>query len=284
MIYTDSGCDIAKQDLQSWGVGYCDMSYMFNGSDRQYGNFDLPADEFYRRIKAGGTAKTAAVNQMTYETEFSKAMEAGRDVLYLCFSSGLSSSCNTARLAAEDLAEQYPDRKILIVDTLCASAGHGMLVYLAVQKRDAGWPLEEIAAYLEKTRLRVCSWFTVDDLKHLASGGRLSAAAATVGSLIGIKPVLHMDNDGHLIFRYIVRGRKAAIKALAEEVKKRSIDFAGGIWFVSNADCPEAAQKLEELIVAAGGPKAAYIADIGPVVGSHCGPGTLSVFFLGNER
>jgi len=284
VIYTDSCCDLAQQDMKDWGVECCDMTFTFNGSNQQYRNGDLTADEFYRRMRAGSTTKTAAVNQHAYETDFARTLETGRDVLYICFSSGLSSSVNAARLAAEDLAEQYPERRVVVIDSLCASAGEGLLVYLAVQKQKGGASLEEVAGYLERTKLKLCHWFIVDDMKYLVSGGRFAAAAATVGSLIGIKPVLHVDNEGHLIFRYFVRGRKMAIRALAEEYLRKASDSANGIWFVSGADCYEDAKRLEEIIRKNGGPACTCFADIGPVIGGHTGPGTLSIFFLGKER
>jgi DegV family protein with EDD domain len=284
VIMTDSACDMKPELLAEWGVPFRSLTYRFDGSDQEYTDSSIPAVEFYAKMKAGSVAKTSAVNSESFLQMFEEALKNGKDVLYLGFSSGLSTTFNSARIASLDLAERYPDRKITVVDTLAASAGFGLLVYLAVQKKNAGASMDEVAAYIEELKWKTCLWFTVDDLVYLKRGGRISPTAAFVGNVLGIKPVLHMDNEGHLINMFKVRGRKTAVTSLADQYGKLAEDPAGGTVFISHADCMNDVEELVSILKERYGASVQIITDVGPVIGAHSGPGTLALFFIGKEK
>ena len=199
ILFTDSGADIPPALLSEWGVGYQPLTFRFDHIDKEFSNDEMDIREFYRLMREGHIAKTSAVASAIFKDTFEAILAEGKDILYLAFSSGLSATCNNGRVAAEDAVAKFPDRKIVVVDSLAASAGQGLLLWLAVQKKREGASLEEVAQYLEDTKLHLCHWFTVDDLVYLKRGGRVSAAAALVGGMLQIKPVLHVDNEGHLI-------------------------------------------------------------------------------------
>ena len=211
-------------------------------------------------------------------------LQAGIDILYIGFSSGLSTTYQSGCIAAAELREKYPERTILTVDSLCASLGQGLLVHHAVQKKNAGASIEELAQYLEDNKLHLCHWFTVEDLMFLKRGGRVSAATALLGTALQIKPVMHVDNDGHLINVSKARGRKASISALVDRMEKTGIDIASQTVFISHGDCQADAEYAAELMRTRLGVKDILINYVGPVIGSHSGPGTLAIFFLGTER
>lgn len=284
VIYTDSGCDISPALLAQWGVKLCELRFLFEGEETSYTNRDMSEKDFYQRMRDGAAAKTSAVNVEEFKCAFEQELNKGNDVLYIAFSSGLSTTYNSARIAAEELQEQYPDRKILVIDSLAASAGHGLLVYLSLQEKKKGATIEEVAAFAEATKWKLCIWFTVDDLEYLKRGGRVSPTVAFVGGLLGIKPVLFMDNEGHLISRAKVRGRKAAIQALADKFTELAVDKQHNTIFISHGDCEEDAKALASIIEAQHGIRTEIITYVGPVIGSHSGPGTLAIFFVGEER
>lgn len=284
IVFTDSCCDITPDMLREWGVAYASMTFTFDGESREYTDVDITNDEFYNRMRQGASAKTAAINADTFARAFEPILQAGKDILYVAFSSGLSGTINYARMAAQELGEQYPERKIVIVDTLAASAGHGMMVYLAAEKKKAGAALEENAAYIESLVPQHCIWFTVDDLEYLKRGGRISPLAALAGGLLGIKPILQMDDEGHLIKVSTVRGRKKAIETLVEKYAELSYEEKDTPVFLCHAQCEDDAQQLAALLKQRHGVSVAHIAEIGPVIGSHSGPGTLAIFFIGKHR
>ncbi len=284
VIYTDSSCDLPESMLAELGVKAQSLSFRFDGSEREYFSGDMTPKAFYDEMRNAKVAKTAAVNPDTFKNAFEKEVAAGNDLLYLGFSSGLSTTYNSGRLACEELAEAYPDRRILSVDTLCASAGQGLLVYLAVQKKNEGATIEEVAAYIESIKLNLCHWFTVDDLVYLKRGGRVSPAVALVGGMLNIKPVMHVDNDGHLIKVGTVRGRKNSLKALADKYDALALDHENSVIFISHGDCYEEAEELAGMLKAKGAPDVRLITYVGPVIGAHSGPGTMALFFLGKER
>ena len=284
IIYTDSACDIAPEILEEWGVKFIPLTFMFQEEDKQYSNYDLSAKDFYGRMREGKVAKTSAINIATFKEEFGKILADGCDLLYIAFSSGLSTTYNSAHLAVEELKEEYPDRKIITVDTLSASAGMGLLVYLTVQKKNEGASIEQAAQFAYNNRLNLCHWFTVDDLVYLKRGGRVSPTVAFVGGLLGIKPIMHMDNDGKLINMFKARGRKAAIQAIADKYGELSITPNKGTVFISHGDCIDDAKALADIVKKTYGVEVKIFADIGPVIGAHSGPGTLALFFLGKER
>ena len=229
-------------------------------------------------------AKTAAVNPEILTAAMEAILKEGKDVLYLGFSSGLSTTFNCGRIAAAALSEKYPEAKVLAVDTLAASAGQGLLVYLAVQKRDAGATVEEVADYITENRLHMCHWFTVDDLVYLKRGGRVSPTAAFVGGMLGIKPVMHVDNAGKLIPITKVRGRKVSLNAIVEKYGESAIDPTAGPVFICHGDCMEDVNYLVGQLQAKYGVAVDLVTDIGPVIGAHSGPGTIALFYLGKER
>ena len=285
IIITDSSCDIEPELLAQWEVPYVSLTYKFDEDAAGHGNYELPFDQFYDRMRKGGVARTAAANVETFKQAFEPWLKAGKDLLYIGFSSGLSSTVNSGALAAKELMEAYPERKILVEDTFAASAGFGLLVYLTVQEKRKGADLEQAAKFVEDTRLHLCHWFTVDDLVYLKRGGRVSAAAAFVGGVLNIKPVLHMDDPGHLINMFKVRGRRASIKALADKYGELALHPGPeDTVFISHGDCIDDARLLEKLLAERYGAKVRLITYVGPVIGSHSGPGTLALFFLGRER
>ena len=284
VIYSDSACDISKEILAEWGVSYRCLTFRFTDNEKEYSNEDMGAKEFYDRMRAGGVAKTAAVNSEAFCEEFEKILAAGNDILYIGFSSGLSTTYNSARLAALSLREKYPERKIIVIDTLAASAGEGLIVYLACKEKEKGATIEETAAFVESLIPRMGIWFTVDDLVYLKRGGRVSPTAAFVGNLLGIKPVLYMDDAGHLIPVTKVRGRRTAITALADKYTEMAADKEGGTVFISHGDCLSDAELLASMLKERHGVNTEIITFVGPVIGAHSGPGTLALFFVGSKR
>lgn len=281
-LLTDSCCDISDALLAEWQVRALQLDVLVDDEESQKNNeVDLTA--FYQKLRDGKMARTSAINIATFRDAFEKELKAGRDVLYVAFSSGLSTTYQSGEIAASELREEYPDRKILTVDTLAASMGQGLLVYLAAQKRNAGASIEEVYQYVLDNRLSLSHWFTVDDLFFLKRGGRVSGAVALVGTMLGIKPVLHVDNEGHLISMSKVRGRSAAIKALADKFSETVLPD-NEIVFISHGDCLEEARQLETILKENCGVKEVLIGDIGPVIGAHSGPGTIAVFFLASQR
>ena len=284
VIFTDSCCDIAPDVLAQWGVPYANMTFSFDGEDREYISADISNKEFYDRMRQGAHPRTAAINGDAFIRAFTPILEDGKDILYVAFSSGLSTTVNSAHMAAQDLKEMYPDRKIVIVDTLAASGGGGLMVYMAVAKKNEGATLEENAAYLESLIPQHCIWFTVDDLEYLKRGGRVSPLVAFAGGILGIKPVLQMDSEGHLVKMSTARGRKKAIEALADKYAELSYEEKNTPIFISHGDCLEDAQLLADMLEQRHGCKVTLITEIGPVIGSHSGPGTIALFFVGKHR
>lgn len=283
VIFTDSACDLPESMLQKLGVRYSALNFMFDNKEPLYSNYDLTAKDFYNKMRAGHVAKTSAANAAVFHDLFEDVLKAGNDVLYLGFSSGLSTTYNSGCMAARELEEEYPDRKVICVDTLAASAGQGLLVKLAVDKKNEGASLEETAAYIESIRNNMCHWFTVDDLVYLKRGGRVSATAAFVGGVLGIRPVMHVDNEGHLINIAKVRGRKASLKAIADKYELLAINKKGTV-FISHGDCMDDAVAMKDMLTDRFGASVELITDVGPVIGAHAGPGVLAVFFLGSEK
>jgi DegV family protein with EDD domain len=283
IIFADSCCDISPELLAEWGVPYSNMTFTFEGDDKSYIDTDISNKEFYDRMRQGAIAKTAAINTDAFIRAFTPILQEGKDILYVAFSSGLSTTVNCAHMAADDLKEQFPDRKIVIVDTLAASAGGGLMTYMAVEKKKAGASLDENAAYLESLVPQHCIWFIVDDLEYLKRGGRVSPLVAFAGGLLGIKPVLQMDSEGHLIKVSTARGRKKAIEALAAKYAELSCEEKNTPIFISHGDCEEDAKILVDLLEKQGG-KTTLLTKIGPVIGSHSGPGAIALFFIGKHR
>ena len=284
VIFTDSGCDIKPAMLKEWGVGYENLTFKFDGDDKIYTGEDMEITEFYQKMRDGGVAKTAAVNPEAFIMAFRKILSEGNDILHLGFSSGLSTTYNAARIASLQMAEEFPDRKVVIVDTLAASAGQGLLVYLAVKKLEEGATLEENAEYIKTMVPKLCHWFTVDDLVYLKRGGRISAISAFAGTMLGIKPVLHVDDEGHLVNVAKVRGRRTAVTALADKYGELADDKENGTVFISHADCMADVKLLESILKERYGASLDVVTDVGSVIGAHSGPGTLALFFVGKNK
>lgn len=283
-IVTDSACDMGADILNEWEVPFPKLTLKFTGDETEYRDTELDLKTFYDRMRAGESAKTSAVNPEAFKPVFEEVLSAGQDVLYLGFSSGLSTTVNSGRIAAMELARKYPQRQIITIDTLCASAGVGLLIYLTLKRQAEGATLEQAAEYAEKTKGKLCHWFTVDSLEYLKRGGRISPSVAFVGSLLGIKPVLFVDDGGHLVNVSKVRGRQASVKMLAEKLKEAAVGGDDGEIFICHGDCSEDAQLLSVLVREAVGREITKTVYTGAVIGSHSGPGTLAIFFVGRER
>ena len=284
VIITDSSCDLPKEKVASWGIECIEMKYRFDLEDFDRGNYELTAKEFYDMIRSGKSSKTFAINSEEFKDVFIPFVDKGKDVIYLSFSSGLSSTYNFSVAACEELSEQFPERKIISVDTLCESAGLGLLAYLVKEKADAGATIEEIAEYVKETGPKVAHWVTVDDLMHLKRGGRISSTVAIAGTVLGIKPIIHVDDEGKLVNVDKVRGRKASFEYLAKKVAETSIDPKNTPVFLSHGDCYDDAMQVVKLLEEKYGIKVESVSEIGPVIGSHSGPGTIAVFFLSEDR
>lgn len=282
-IITDSCADLPAELVQELGLIVVPLGVEFRGDFYQEG-VGLDIKELYAALRSGEDAKTAAANPEAWRSFMEPCLQQGQDVLVLAFSSGLSTTYQSAVIAAEELSGQYPEREIRVVDTLCASLGQGLLVWYACRKQQEGLTLAQTAAWVEEKRLNLCHWFTVDDLMYLRRGGRISAATAVVGTMLKIKPVLHVDNEGHLINVGKARGRKASIDALAAKVAELGLPGENDTMFISHGDCIDDARYLEGLLREKYGVKQVVIHYVGCVIGSHSGPGTLALFFLGKHR
>ena len=286
VILTDSSADLGADMVQQLDVQVLPLS--FSMGQQIYHNYpdnrEIDPHAFYQLLRQGEVATTSAVNVAQYTDALEPLLQAGKDVLVLAFSSGLSTTYNSSRIAVEELSEKYPERKLYAVDTLCASLGQGLLVYLAAKQRSEGRSIEEVRDWAEENKLHMCHQFTVDDLHFLKRGGRISATTAVVGSMLQIKPVLHVDNEGHLINIAKARGRQASLKALVDKMEKTAIDPANQVVFISHGDCLEDAHTVEKMVKERFGVKEVYINYVGPVIGAHSGPGTLALFYVGSER
>ena len=286
VLLTDSSADLSQQLVEELGVEV--LPLCFTMGDKTYRNWpdnrEMDPEEFYRMLREGGMATTSAVNVGDYTEALTPFLEAGKDVLVLAFYSGLSATCNSARIAAQELSEQYPQRRVRVVDTLCASLGQGLLVWHAARLKQAGKSLDEVGDWAEENKLQLCHWFTVSDLHFLKRGGRISSATAVLGTMLSIKPVMHVDDEGHLIKVGTARGRGASLKALVGHMTATADDPGNQGVFISHGGCLEDARKVAEDVKARFGTKEVVINYVGPVIGAHSGPGTVALFFLGSKR
>lgn len=282
-IITDSACDLPGSMVAELGITVVPLYVNFR-NECLSDSVDDGIKTIYDGLRAGENASTSAVNPVRWSEAMEPALKAGRDVLVVAFSSGLSTTYQSAVIAGEELKETYPDRTICVVDGLAASLGQGLLIWYACRKRDEGLSVTELAAWVENNKQHLCHWFTVDDLMFLKRGGRVSAATALVGTMLSIKPILHVDDEGHLISVGKVRGRKAAIKALADKVGELGSGYDNSTVFISHGDCAEEAQSLADMLKEKYGIKEVVLGYVGAVIGSHSGPGTIALFFLGDHR
>ncbi len=286
VIMTDSSCDLTAQMADELGLAVLPLSLQM-GQD-VYRNWldgrDIGFEDFYTRIRAGETATTSAVSVGDFEAEMRKVLETGRDILCINFSSALSTTYQSASIAAGDLRGEFPEAKIFVVDSLCASLGQGLLLYLCVQEQRKGRSIGEVRAFAEATKGNICHWFTVDDLNHLKRGGRISAATALFGTMLSIKPVMHVDDGGHLTPVTKARGRKSSLLALVDKMAETAVAPSDSPVFISHGDCEGDALFVADEITRRFGNKDIRLNYVGPVIGNHSGPGTLALFFVGRKR
>lgn len=285
-IFTDATADCSPQWLQSLpSIGVIPMRVEIGGREYTYGpDGTITAEDFYTLQKAGNYANTSQISPIYYFRAFEPVLRSGSDILYLCFSSGMSGTFQSAQVCAEDLREKYPERTILCLDTLCASVGEGFLVCEAAQRQAEGYALEELADWVTQHRLEVCHWFTVDVFDHLRRGGRVSAGAAVLGTALQIKPLLHVNLDGELAVVEKPRGRKQAIKAQLAQMERGWMPEMGKTVVVGHGACLDGAQTLREAVRERFPEAEVFTADIGPIIGAHTGPGMLALIYWGSTR
>ena len=286
VIMTDSCCDMTAAMAEELSIHVLPLSLQM-GEDVYHNYLDgreIGFKDFYARIRSGQTATTSAVSVGAFEAEMRTHLQQGKDILCINFSSALSTTYQSATIAAADLQEEFPEAKIFVVDSLCASLGQGLLLYLCAQEQRKGRSAEEVRAFAEATKGSICHWFTVDDLNHLKRGGRISAATALFGTMLSIKPVMHVDDGGHLVPVSKARGRKASLTALVDQMEKTAVDPAAGPVFISHGDCEEDALFVADEITRRFGNRNISINFVGPVIGNHSGPGTIALFFVGSKR
>ena len=286
VILTDSCCDLSAEMAAELGVEILPLRLQMG--ERAYRNYldgrEIGFHEFYERVRSGELATTSAVNVGEFEEKMREILKTGKDILSISFSSALSTTYQSACIAAQDMKEEFPDANIYVVDSLSASLGQGLLLYLTVQKKREGLSAQELVQWVEDNKLHIDHWFTVDDLNHLKRGGRVSATAALFGTMLSIKPVLHVDNDGKLMTVAKARGRRAALKALVDKMEQTAIDPKDQTVFISHGDCLADAQLLAQMVRDRLHVSSVTIGDVGPVIGAHSGAGTLALFFVGTHR
>lgn len=283
VITADSTVDLPKEYLAENNNTILSLSYMLE--DKTYEDMHGPSpEEVYEKIRKGALPTTSQINPEQAREAFEKIIKEGKDILHIGFSSGLSGSYNSARIAAEELEEEYPDAKIIVVDSLCASMGEGLLLYKVNEMKKHGKSLEETGRWAEENKLHVCHNFTVDDLNHLHRGGRVSKATAVLGTMVNIKPVMHVDKEGHLVPVGKVRGRKKSLISLVDRMVEQIEGYDNDMVMISHGDCREEAEYVAQLVKEKTGISQIMINFVGPVIGTHSGPGTMALFFMGKER
>lgn len=283
IVTSDSTCDLPDSYTKEHEIEIIPLYY--NMDDVIYGDvINLEPSDFYNRMRNGELPTTMACNPDTTEKCFRKYLDKGLDILHIAFSSALSSSYNTCAVVGRELSEEYPDRTIIVIDSKCASLGEGLLVHKAVCNRSNGLSIQENAKWLEENKLHVCHQFTVDDLHHLHRGGRVSKATAVIGTMINVKPVLHVNNEGALVSLNNVRGRKKSLNTLVDNMEKSCTGYENDVIFISHGDCADDANYVAELVKKRFGIDNIIINYVCPTVGAHSGPGTLALFFMGETR
>lgn len=285
-LITDSTCDLPQKIVDELDIYVVNLSFIMDGKSYA-GTLDsreMPITDYYAKLRAGGSSSTAQINSEEFIREFEPILQGGRDILYIAFSSGLSGTCQSAMIARKELEEKYPQRRVVVFDSRCASMGQGLLVYQAGKQRQGGADLDALHGWLKAHVLKVAHWFTVDDLNFLKRGGRVSTATALVGTMLGIKPVLHVDDEGHLIPATKVRGRKQSLDQLVKKMEETAVNPASQTVMISHGDCREDADYVAAEIKRKLGTKDFLINFIGPVVGAHSGPGTVALFFMAGGR
>lgn len=286
VVVTDSSANLTDELINEYDIPVISLS--FHVGEQEFKSYEKgkPTDlkRFYDMMRNGDTITTSLVSPDDFRSFFAEFLERGQDVLYIGFSSGLSGTYQSATIAAQDLADQYPERRILTIDTLSACLGQGILVCNAAQQRREGKSIDEVYRWVTEHRMSACHWYTVDDLFFLKRGGRISGTAAVFGSLLQVKPVMHVDEQGKLTVVSKARGRKQALAALVSHLEESIIEPQKQIIGITHADCPEDAAYLRDLITSRLTVKDVVIHYLDPVLGAHAGPGTMALFFLGKTR
>ena len=283
VIITETTADLPASYIEENNLVIVPLYYQID--ETVYGEENhMELKEFFDAMRNGAAPTTSASNPDTLRKRYLEIINSGKDILHLAFSSGLSCSYNNASFVANDILEEYPDVKITVIDTLCASMGQGLIVNSAVQMKKQGKSIDEIAEWIEAKKLNLCHQFTVDDLIYLYRGGRLKKSSAILGTIINIKPVLHVDNEGHLISKAKVRGRKASISAIVQKYGELVKKIKEGPVFICHGDCIEDVKFMQKLLKEKYDVEVDEIVNTGPVIGAHSGPGTLALFFVGKER
>ena len=286
VIVTDTTTDLPRDYVEKHHLYMMSLPYTLEGTSYTWEK-PMPVKDFYDKMRAGSLPTTSQANPEEAALLYESILKDNDvDILHIAFSSGLSGSFNSCRIASADVCEKYPDHRIVVVDSLAATLGQGLLVYKAVQLKEAGKSLDEVAAWVEENQYHLVHNFTVDDLFHLHRGGRLSKTAAIVGTMINLKPVLHVDDEGHLVMLSKVRGRKKSLIGLVDCMEKQLGDWKdkNDIIFISHGDCLEDAQFVADLIKERFGYENFMIDYIGATIGAHSGPGTVALFYLGDHR
>lgn len=284
-IMTDSTIDMPETFIRAQEkLKVADLSFIMDGQSYTHDGTDAQTREIYERMRQGQTITTSQVNSQSWKDAFEPALAAGEDVLCITFSSGLSGTCQAAKTAAEELRAKYSDRTLVVIDSLAASAGEGLLVHYALKNRQAGMSLQDNAAWIREKIPHLTSWFTVDSLMHLMRGGRVSAVSAYVGTLVKIKPVMHVSDEGKLVAREKVVGRRKSLRALVEKIREKIVDPEGQLVTISHGDCEADAQWVADQIRAELPMVDVQLSLVGPVIGAHTGPGVVAVFCLADGR
>lgn len=285
-IITDSTTDLTQKMINELELEVVSLRFTIDGKTYRdkADQSEMPTKTFYAKLRDGNSSTTSQINADEFTSVFEPVLESGEDMLYIAFSSGLSGTYQSACIARDDLKVKYPERKIYVFDSFCASMGEGLLVYHAALMKRAGTDIDSLYKWLGENALKLCHWFTVGDLNHLKRGGRISTTAALVGTMLGIKPVLHVDDEGHLIPVSKVRGRRQSLDALVQKMEETAIHPGEQTVFISHGDCLEDAEYVAEQVRAKFGVKNVQINFVGPVIGAHSGPGTVALFFFGTHR
>ena len=283
-IFTDATSDLPAAFAEQLHVTVLPMGFTMEEKEYFYipGRSDMPIETFFTKMRAGVGVTTAQVNTFAFIEAFEPVLQSGRDILYIGFSSKLSGTVQSANSAAEELKAKYPERKVIVIDSCSASLGEGLLVYYAARKQSLG--LDELAAWVEENKLRFVHWFTVDDLVYLKRGGRISGATAAIATILNIKPVMHVDNEGYLVAVEKVQGRKKSLRALFEHMEKTVDTSATDTVFIGHCDAKADADYVATLVHEKYPDIMIHVDDIGTSIGAHSGPGTIALFFVGNER
>lgn len=283
-IFTDATSDLPAAFAEQLGVTVLPMGFTMDGKEYFYvpGKSDMPIETFYANMRAGKDVTTAQINAFTFTEAFEPVLKAGEDILYIGFSSKLSGTVLTASGVAQELTAKYPGRKVIVIDSCSASLGEGLLVYYAARKKNLG--VEELAKWVEENKLSFAHWFTVDDLVYLKRGGRIGGATAAIATILNIKPVMHVDNEGYLVAAEKVQGRKKSLRSLFERMEKTLDTAATDTVFIGHCDAQQDAEFVAALIHERYPDLILHIDTIGTSVGAHSGPGTIALFFLASER